>query len=80
MGYTTDPEMVRVDFFKPSGKWYATESIKWVSNWSAHSCIYGGFKRSLRAALGDRLQGMTAVCLEPYHELAHPLMTDDWSS
>lgn len=23
-------QMVRVDFFKPSGKWYATEAVKWV--------------------------------------------------
>ena len=78
MGYTTDPEMIRVDFFKPSGKWYTTESIKWVGSYTTD--LHEGFKRSLRASLGDRLKGMTAVCLHPYHELAFPLMIDDWNN
>lgn len=30
MGYCDDPSMVRVDFFKDSGKWYTTEAIKWL--------------------------------------------------
>lgn len=28
MGYSDDDSMVRVDFFKPTGKWYATEAIQ----------------------------------------------------
>lgn len=30
MGYSSDPQSVRVDFFKPIGEWYTTESIRWV--------------------------------------------------
>ena len=81
MGYTTDETTIRVDFFKPSGKWYETVSIKWVAPYFASEMdIHEGFKRSLRASIGDRLRGMTAVCLEPYHELAFPLMIDDWNN
>ncbi len=28
MNYSDDPSSVRVDFFKPSGKWYATEAVE----------------------------------------------------
>jgi hypothetical protein len=33
MGYSSDGTMVRVDFFKPSGKWYTTEAVSWA-HWS----------------------------------------------
>ena len=33
MGYSEDETMVRVDFFKPSGKWYTTEAVKWTGAW-----------------------------------------------
>lgn len=72
MGYTTDDSMVRVDFFKQSGKWYTTESVKWVGDYNEG--IHSGFAESLRQHLGERMQDMDAVCLEPYHELEHPLM------
>ena len=75
MGYTDDPSMVRVDFFRPSGKWYTTESIKWIE-WSHQKDgdIYKIFKQSLDEQLKGRLSEMVAVCLEPYHELSFPLM------
>lgn len=73
MGYSEDEEMVRVDFFKSSGKWYTTEAVKWVGEWSSQSCIHAEFKKALRNSVGDRLGDMDAVCLEPYHENAHPL-------
>lgn len=91
MGYSTEENMVRVDFFKKSGKWYVTEAVKFLYYFtpgSPHSRAGGSemdivhaFEESLRAHLKDkeggdglRLAGMTAVCLEPYHEHAHPLM------
>ena len=74
MGYTTDDSIVRVDFFRPSGKWYATEAVKWTGGCRAEHSIREAFEQSLRDSVGTRYSGMTAVCSEPYHELAHPLM------
>lgn len=72
MGYTTDDSMVRVDFFKESGKWYCTEAVKWTGGYR-ECCIHSAFIESLRDHLGDRLEGMDAICLEPYHENSHPI-------
>ena len=74
MGYTTDDDMVLVDFFTPSGKWYGREAVKWTGGYSAEHPIREAFEQSLRDSVGDRYSGMNAVCLEPCHELAHPLM------
>ena len=75
MGYTEDDSMVRVDFFKSTGKWYTTEGIKWTG--SCEVDIFTGFAKSLRDALGYRLSEMDAVCLEPYHGEAFPLQIKD---
>lgn len=88
MGYTTDTNMVRVDFFKPGGKWYTTEAVKWLY-YDKDVLIHAAFRKSLAEHLKNRdsgpagantfrLSGMTAVCLEPYHEHAHPLMLPNW--
>lgn len=82
MGYTTDETMVRVDFFKSSGKWYTTEAVKWTGEWKGGLVIGGqlildAFAKSLRDHFKDqpdRLSEMDAVCLHPYHEYAHPIM------
>jgi hypothetical protein len=71
MGYTNDPAMVRVDFFKPSGKWYTTEAVKWIGY--SDPLIHDAFAESLRRHLGQRLRDMDAVCLEPFHRSAHPI-------
>lgn len=71
MGFTTEEYMVRVDFFKPSGKWYTTEAVEWTGDF--HGIIGEEFAKSLRVHFRDhptRLAGMTAVCLHPFH--AHP--------
>lgn len=72
MGYCIEPDQVRVDFFKQNGKWYTTESIKFLHY---HGDIYDCFKESLRIHFKgeDRLKGMWAVCLHPYHEHSHPI-------
>jgi hypothetical protein len=54
MGYASDPAMVRVDFFKPSGKWYATEAIKWTGEWAAPSLTNREFAKSLRDHFAER--------------------------
>ena len=81
--YIEDPASCRVDFFKPSGKWYTTEAVKFVGEWKAgpDNLIHDAFKRSLREHFRDnpdRLFDMVAVCLEPYHEYSHPLMVRSW--
>lgn len=75
--YSDDSASVRVDFFKDSGKWYCTEAVKWKTY--SGKLIHEAFAEALEAHLrnpsgGYRLDDMMAVCLEPYHEHAHPLM------
>lgn len=87
MGYSVEEDMVRVDFFKPSGKWYTTEAVKWTGDcWvndphgetaKRGEPIHDAFIHSLRDHFKDcpnRLEGMDAVCLEPYHKHSFPLM------
>lgn len=75
MGYIDDDTMVRVDFFKPSGKWYSTEAVEWVGGYSGVS-IHDAFAISLRNLHDYKVyySEMDAVCLEPYHEHSHPIM------
>lgn len=65
----------RVDFFKPTGKWYATESVMFRNeDWKGAGGI--GPHQGLRNAIADSdcvYGGMTAICLEPYHEWSHPI-------
>lgn len=88
MNYSDNPAMVRVDFFKPSGKWYCTEAVKWTGAYYGSNIdgqtfssecqpIYDAFAQSLRDHLEKRLSDMTAICLEPYHQFTHPLMIKD---
>lgn len=83
--YSINPADVRVDFFKPSGKWYTTECVRWTGEWEAKKQgLFDAFKQSLKDHFkGDpnRLSGMTVVCLNPYHEYSHPIMlyADDWN-
>ena len=55
MGYSEDDSMVRVDFFKSSGKWYTAEAVKWLDY---KGDIHDIFKRSLDGHLEGRLSGM----------------------
>ena len=72
--YAETSNSCRVDFFKPSGKWYATEAVLFSEKkWSKANCIYSVFEEALKICIGNRYSGMTAVCLHPYHELEHPL-------
>jgi hypothetical protein len=74
MGYSEDDSIVRVDFFKSSGKWYTTEAVKWTGEWKNEDhLIHEEFAKSLRDALGNRLKDMDAICLEPYYECPFPI-------
>ena len=73
--YSEDKNTCRVDFFKPSGKWYTTLAIKFRGkDWKGEGGITP--HEALKNALSDAnvgLEEMTAICLEPYHEYSHPL-------
>ena len=78
MGFIVDESMVRVDFWKESGKWYETVAIKW-DRYEAEingeiELIHQTFRR-LCLAQHKRLcqEGWTATCLEPYHKDSHPI-------
>lgn len=79
MNYSQNKHDVRVDFFKESGKWYATESISW-EGWYSEPDIFKAFAQVLGSALIQedgtfRYGSLKAVCLEPYHFSDIPLMT-----
>jgi hypothetical protein len=83
MGFSTDESIVRVDFFKSSGKWYTTEAVKWTGDYYSSG---GGIHEQLKKSLRDHFKGtpaafsdMDAICLEPYHEHSHPLMLKNGS-
>ena len=76
--YSNKPQMCRCDFFKESGKWYGTVEFEWLY-YDKSMSIHDAFYRSLHACCNGHYTGMTAVCLEPYHELAHPVMLHNWN-
>lgn len=70
--YSVNANSVRVDFFKPSGKWSTTEAVSWIDY--REKDIHKALRDSLLAAgIHLRLAGTLAVCLEPYHVNAHPI-------
>lgn len=73
MGYDNRNHMVRVDFFKPSGKWYDTEAVDMHSAYNQKN-IHTAVLSCIETHLMGRYRGFTAVVLEPYSEIAHPLM------
>lgn len=80
MGYSDRSDSVRVDFFRTTGKWYSTEAVVWTGQYNG-GLIHDEFARSLRDHLrrengSYRHEKMVAVCLEPYHQHAHPLMME----
>lgn len=90
MAYTTNSGRVRVDFFKPSGKWYGTASVDMSAFYDGGpgDLIHEQFLRACRAEQANPkgewghtftpdswLEGGGAiVCLKPYHAHEHPLM------
>lgn len=74
MGFHENPAMVRVDYFRESGKWYMTEALNMDGLFD--SSVIGpqaAVKEALvRAGRSDI--GMIAVVLEPYCRLSYPVM------
>lgn len=70
--YSDDPCMCRVDFFKPSGKWYDSVAVSFEGLYDT-PLIHDAFREALERAKLMR-RGFRAVCLEPYHQHSHPIM------
>ena len=69
--YSTNDNSVRVDVFKPSGKWCT--SIEMLDA-KYTGCIHKSVKEAFKNNFGNGFKGMTAVCLETCHESSHPVM------
>ena len=78
MNYSKNPAKVRVDFFRSSGKWVATEELEF-RHYDGNMLIHDAFLRSLQSQFNGHYAGLTAVCLDPYHEFAHPIMLYAWN-
>jgi hypothetical protein len=70
--YSDDPADCRVDFYKPSGKWYTTERISFAGLYDKSP--NDALRVALKAQIGGRLVGMFAVCAEPYVKNPFPTM------
>ena len=79
MNYSNNPNHVRVDFFKESGKWFDTVEIPWLEEYYEDGDIHDALIRSIHAKIGFSYSGMDAVCLEPYHKYSHPIMLRNWT-
>lgn len=75
--YSENPGMVRVDYWKPSGKWYMTEAIDMSDYWGLPD-LFKAIELSLDESRPTREPGwwrqFTVTVSEPYHEKAYPVM------
>lgn len=70
--YSDKPYMVRVDIFKPSGKWYETISVSMKDKYHT-----ADLHEALRSAILVRrtiADNWLYVCLDPYHKHSHPII------
>lgn len=71
--YSAKSSVVRVDYFKPSGKWYMTEALDMTGFFD-----YGIYPaEAVRAALvkaGRLCPGLNKVVIDPYVESSYPVM------
>jgi len=74
--YSANPGMVKVDFYKPGGKWYMTEAVD-MSDFYHTGAIHEAVAMAIRDGLknGERLLMQFIVLVdEPYHQNSHPVM------
>jgi hypothetical protein len=71
--YSENPGMVRVDYFKASGKWYMTHSVDMARFWDYGLIPHEAIEAALEAK-GRWLPHFTMVILNPYHKNGHPVM------
>lgn len=71
--------IVKIYFFRPSGKWHETHSMAWIKDGYLMKDIYEAFALSLRARFMpysvtlQTLKDLDVICFEPYHKNAHPV-------
>jgi hypothetical protein len=71
--YSENPGSVRVDYFKPSGKWYMTEALD-MSGFYDHGIYPGEAVRAALEASGRLCPSLIKVVLFPYVEHDYPVM------
>jgi len=87
MAFTNKEGYVRVDIFKPSGKWYSTAAVDMSAGYNEaniHRALYDACVREFDKEGGEwglsvspqaeLEEGFMFVCLEPYSKFAHPIM------
>jgi hypothetical protein len=83
MNYSDKETSVRVDFFRPGGKWYTTEAVDMDGFYDdvdgPKKAILAHLEKTNTNESGDpkeryRLGGMWAVCLVPCWKYEHPQM------
>lgn len=70
--YSDNPNSIRVDLFKPTGKWVTTVAVIWSdpTNWDLHSQLRKDMQEQHSNYVG---QNYRAVCLEPPEsDFVHP--------
>lgn len=73
MGYIEDDRYVRVDLWKPSGKWKYTIALRWDHYLGRGVLLHDLFHNAMQEQFPDRFVGLRATCLEPYHEHSYPI-------
>lgn len=71
--YTTNSGMVRVDYFRQSGKWYMTEELD-MSGFYDHGIYPAQAVRAALEAKGRLFPHFHKVVLDPYVESSYPVM------
>jgi hypothetical protein len=79
--YSEHPGTVRVDYFRPSGKWYMTEAVDMDGYWGElipHSAVEKALTDHWEDTRGpdrkDAWRQFTIVVLDPYHHNGYPVM------
>lgn len=71
--YSNSPNMVRVDYFKKSGKWYETLELNMDKGWDKDLLMHDGIRKAMKEQGLSRSE-FFAVILDPYHENSYPVM------
>lgn len=75
--YSVEPGRCRVDFFKPSGKWYMTDEVDMSEMYATDDtvgAVGSALEKYLRRNNHVDYSEFVAVCLEPYTRYSFPVM------
>jgi len=73
MGFSTNDNSVRVDRFKPSGKWYDTIALS-VDSWE-NPDMWTAYEIAFENQTGKKLEkDWMLVILEPWNQYSHPII------